>query len=278
MSEQLDTAGPRWLGGGRFLLRMADLVLAPIWYPLLFLAGLAGGLVDTVAGGGGLITVPVLLSLGLPVPLALGTNKFQASFGSVSAAVHYTRAGVVDPRRCVTGIVATLAGAVAGALALRAIDPEFLGRLVPWLLAGMVAFMLLRPRPADVDHPPRLGEGVFFTGFGLALGFYDGLFGPGTGTFWTLALVLVQGRNLVGATGTTKVMNATSNVASLAVFAAGGQFLMSVVAVMAAGQLVGARIGARLVVRRGARFVQPLFLGMAFVVILRLLWVDYARP
>ena len=254
---------------------MPDLVLAPLWYPLLFLAGLAGGLVDTVAGGGGLITVPVLLSLGLPVPLALGTNKFQASFGSVSAAVHYARAGVVDIRRCVTGIACTLVGAVAGALTLRTIDPDFLGRLVPWLLTGLVVFMLFRPRPTDVDHPPRLAEGAFFGVFGVGLGFYDGFFGPGAGTFWTLALVLVQGRNLVGATGTTKVMNATSNVASLAVFAAGGQFLLPVVAVMALGQLVGARVGARLVVRRGARFLQPIFLGMAGVVILRLLWVNY---
>jgi uncharacterized membrane protein YfcA len=257
---------------------MNDLALAPEWYPLLLLAGLAGGLVDTVAGGGGLITVPVLLSLGLPVPLALGTNKFQASFGSVSAAVHYARAGVVDVRRCATGIASTLAGAVGGALAVRAINPDFLGRLVPWLLAGLVVFLLFRPRPAEVDHPPRLPEGLFFAIFGLGLGFYDGFFGPGTGTFWTLALVLVQGRNLVGATGTTKVMNATSNVASLVVFAAGGEFLLSVVAAMAAGQLIGSRIGARLVVQRGARFVQPLFLAMAGIVILRLLWVNYVQP
>jgi uncharacterized membrane protein YfcA len=257
---------------------MSGFDLSPVWYPLLFLAGLAGGLVDTVAGGGGLITVPVLLSLGLPVPVALGTNKFQASFGSVSAAVHYARAGVVDIRRCVTGIVCTLVGAVAGALTVRAIDPAFLGRLVPWLLAGLVIFMFLRPRPADVDHPPRLGEGIFYTLFGLTLGFYDGFFGPGTGTFWTMALVLVQGRNFIGATGTTKVMNATSNVASLAVFAAGGQFVLPAVGLMAAGQLVGARIGARLVVTRGARFVQPLFLAMACGVILRLLWVNYGQP
>ncbi len=257
---------------------MTDFVLSPLWYLPLFVAGLAGGLVDTVAGGGGLITVPVLLSLGLPVPVALGTNKFQASFGSVSAAVHYARAGVVDIRRCVTGIVCTLVGAIAGALTVRAIDPAFLGRLVPWLLAGLVVFMFFRPRPADEDHPPQLGEGVFYLVFGLALGFYDGFFGPGTGTFWTMALVLVQGRNFVSATGTTKVLNAASNVASLAVFAVGRQFVLPAVVVMAAGQLVGARVGARLVVRRGARFVQPLFLGMACVVILRLLWVTYIQP
>jgi uncharacterized membrane protein YfcA len=257
---------------------MTDFVLDPVWYPLLFLAGLAGGLVDTVAGGGGLITVPVLLQLGLPVPLALGTNKFQASFGSVSAAIHYARAGVVDLRRGATGIVCTLIGAVGGAAAVRSLDPAFLGRLVPWLLAGLVAFMLLRPKLGHEDHPARLGEGVFYTGFGLALGFYDGFFGPGAGTFWTMALVLVQGMNFVRATGTTKVMNATSNLASLAVFAAGRQIVLPAALAMAAGQLVGARLGARLVVTRGARFVQPLFLTMAGVVILRLLWISYAGP
>jgi uncharacterized membrane protein YfcA len=257
---------------------MPDFLIAPGWYPLLFLAGLAGGLVDTVAGGGGLITIPVLLSLGMPVPVALGTNKFQASFGSVSAAWHYGRAGVVDLAQCWLGIGCTLVGAVAGALTVRSLDPAFLGRLVPWLLAALVAFMLARPRLGQDEHPARMGEGAFFGLFGLLLGFYDGFFGPATGTFWTMALVLVLGQSFLRATGTTKVMNATSNVASLAVFAVGGQFILPVVVVMAAGQLVGARIGARLVVRRGSRFVQPIFLTMACVVILRLLWVNYVQP
>jgi len=247
-----------------------------LWsWPLLFLAGLCAGLVDAVAGGGGLITLPVLLNLGLPAPLALGTNKFQASFGSVSAAVHYARAGVVDIAHCWLGVACTLVGALGGAACVRAIDAAFLGKLIPWLLMAIVAYILLKPKVGREDKPARLAETVFYPVFGLLLGFYDGFFGPGTGSFWTIALVLLLGQNLVRATGTTKVMNATSNVASLSLFALGGQVLYGVGLVMAVGQLIGTRIGAGLVVKRGVRFVQPLFLAMVCAVILRLLWVNY---
>jgi hypothetical protein len=140
---------------------------------------------------------------------------------------------------------------------------------------AIVAYILLKPKVGKEDKPARLTETVFYPVFGLLLGFYDGFFGPGTGSFWTIALVLLLGQNLVRATGTTKVMNATSNVASLSLFALGGQVLYGVGLVMAVGQLIGARIGAGLVVKRGVRFVQPLFLMMVCAVILRLLWVNY---
>lgn len=247
-----------------------------LWsYPLLFLTGLSAGLVDSVAGGGGLITLPVLLNLGLPAPLALGTNKFQASFGSVSAAFHYARAGVVDLSHCWLGVACTLVGALSGSACVQSLDSALLVRLIPWLLASIVLYMLCKPKVGHVDRPPRLGEGLFYVFFGLLLGFYDGFFGPGTGSFWTIALVLFLGQNFMRATGTTKVMNATSNVAALALFALGGQIAWTAGLVMAAGQLLGARIGAGLVVRRGARFVQPIFMTMACLIITRLIWTAY---
>lgn len=249
----------------------------PLWaYPALFLTGLVAGLVDAVAGGGGILTVPVLLNLGLPVPVALGTNKLQASFGSVVAARHFIKSGLVDLRQCRLGIAMTLIGSVAGAAAVHLIDNRHLETLIPWMLAAIVVYTVVRPRVGVQDHPPRLSATTFFSCFGLGLGFYDGFFGPGTGSFWTIALVAVMGFNFAKATGFTKVMNATSNVAALVFFVAAGQVSYLAGLSMGAGQIVGARIGSALVVRKGARFVRPIFLAMVVLVMLRLLWVAYA--
>lgn len=245
-------------------------------YPVLFLVGVAAGLVDAVAGGGGIITVPVLLNLGLPVPVALGTNKLQASFGSVVAAGHFVRSGLVDLRACAFGIALTLLGALAGAIAVNLVDNSLLETLVPWMLATIVVYSIVRPQVGVQDHPPRLSGRAFFSLFGLGLGFYDGFFGPGTGSFWTIALAAVMGFNFAKATALTKVMNATSNVAALALFVGAGQVNYTAGLVMGAGQVLGARLGSGLVVRKGARFVRPIFLTMVVLVMLRLLWVVHA--
>jgi uncharacterized protein len=250
-----------------------DLPLAA--YPLLFLVGLVAGAVDAIAGGGGILSLPVLLNLGLPVPLALGTNKLQASMGAVTAVWRYARQGLLDPRECRVGVAATLVGALAGAAAVEAIDTRILETAIPWLLAAIVVYSLIRPRLGEQDHPPRLGSRSFFVAFGLGLGFYDGIFGPGVGSFWTIALVGLQGQNFLKATAYAKVMNATSNLASLAVFGINGHLHLAAGLTMGAGQLVGARLGAGLAIRRGARFVRPIFLTMVTLVMVRLLWVRF---
>lgn len=247
-------------------------------YPLLFATGLFAGLVDSIAGGGGIISLPVLLNLGLPVPVALGTNKFQACFGSVSATFHYARQGLIDWSSCRVGILMTAAGALAGAVAVRSIDGHVLEKIMPWLLGAIVVYSIVRPQAGSADHPPRMRTGVFFTAFGLGLGFYDGFFGPGTGSFWTIALIAVQGFNFVRATACTKLMNATSNVAGLALFAAAGSVDYAAGAVMGAGQLAGAKLGTHLVLKKGARFIRPIFLTMVVLTVLRLVYVNLSRP
>jgi uncharacterized membrane protein YfcA len=247
-----------------------------LWhFPLLFVVGLVAGAVDAVAGGGGLMTVPALLNLGLPVPLAFGTNKFQSSFGSVSASWHFVRQGTVSLRECRLGILMTLLGALLGAFAVQQIDAGLLKQVVPWLLAAILLYTLLRPAIGAEDHPAKMGVASFFVAFGLGLGFYDGFFGPGTGSFWAISLVLLLGQNLMRATATAKVMNATSNLAALALFAAAGSVHLPAGLTMAAGQVLGGRVGAGLVVTRGARFIRPVFLTMVTLTLARLLWVNY---
>ena len=131
----------------------------------------------------------------------------------------------------------------------------------------MAAYMIFKPKLGEKDIHPRMKPGMFYLVAGLGLGFYDGFLGPGTGSFWAMAFMLGLGFNLTKATGYTKVMNFASNMTSLAVFVRTGQMYYAAGLVMGAGQLLGARIGSRMVVSRGTRFVRPVFLTMVFVLI-----------
>lgn len=249
-----------------------------LWqFPLLVLAAFAAGFVDSIAGGGGLITVPVLLSLGLDPKLALGTNKLQGTFGSGSATWHYARAGLVPLRECGRGFAITFGGSALGTLLLQQLDASLLRRIIPVLLLAVVGYFVLKPRLGETDIHPRMGRGLFEMVFGLAIGFYDGFFGPGTGTFWTMAYMLGLGFNLTKATAHTKVMNFASNLSSLLLFLLGGHVLFAAGLVMGIGQLLGARAGAGLVVRRGARFIRPVFIGVVVAITLKVLYDSYVR-
>lgn len=244
---------------------------------LLFATGLAAGFVDSIAGGGGLITLPVLLAVGLPPPHALGTNKLQGVFGSGSAAAHYVHARTVTLQECRRAFVYTLVGAAAGTFTVQQINPSFLRKIIPVLLILVALYVLVKPRLGATDVHPRMRRGSFELLAGLGLGFYDGFFGPGTGTFWAMACVLGLGYNLTRATGYTKVMNFASNASSLALFLAARRVEFSLGMIMGIGQLLGARIGARMVITRGTCFIRPIFLGVVLALTIKLLYDAHGR-
>ncbi|MFP4105595.1 MAG: TSUP family transporter [Phycisphaerae bacterium] len=246
-----------------------------ILIPILFAAGLAAGLVDSVAGGGGLITVPVLLAVGLPPKLALGTNKFQASFGSCTAAITYVRGGKVDLRAAALGVAITFLAAVAGAVTVQLLDSELLGKIIPLAMVGILAYVLIVPKLGEVDTRPRMNRGLFYLLSGVGIGFYDGFFGPGTGSFWTMAFMVLLGFNMTRAVGHTKVMNFTSNIAALLFFVLGGNVDVVLGVSMAAGQVIGARIGAGLVLRKGVKFIRPVFIVVVFLTTVKLVWDNF---
>lgn len=163
---------------------------------LLLAAGAAAGFVDAVAGGGGLITVPVLLWAGLPPQMALGTNKLQAACGTTLAVFRYSRAGLVHWGQMRLPVAVTFASAVAGTFAVTRIDNEMLRQLVPWMLLAIAVYALISPRLGLEQAHPRLSLRTFSLLGGLALGFYDGFFGPGTGSFWTIACLTLVGMDL----------------------------------------------------------------------------------
>jgi len=248
----------------------------PTWgYCVLFGTGLVAGFVDSIAGGGGLIALPMLMNLGIPPQFALGTNKLQATCGSGSAAWHHVRSKVVSVRECVEGIVFTIIGAVAGTLVVQQIDANFLKRLIPVLLLAIAAYVLFKPTLGARDIHPRVPPKIFYAVAGLSLGFYDGFFGPGTGTFWAMAFMLGLGFNFTKATGYTKVMNVASNISALTFFALGGHIYYAAGVTMGVGQLLGAKAGSHMVITRGAKFIRPIFLTMVIAVTLKLVYDAY---
>ncbi len=245
--------------------------LGILHYLLLAGGALFAGFVDSIAGGGGIITLPLLLSAGIPPHFALGTNKMQASFGSLTASLRYRHSGLVSFRRVKTGILATFIGAAAGTFAVQHINPGFLSTALPVLLLGIFIYMIFSPELGETDTAGRMPILQLFILLGLCIGFYDGFFGPGTGSFWTVALALIGGMNLKRATAATKVMNLTSNIVSLAFFAMAGTILPLLGLVMGGAQLTGAWLGTHLVIRRGTRFIRVFFLIVVAATIINLL-------
>ena len=246
-----------------------------ILLPLLFGAAFVAGLVDSIAGGGGLITVPLLMGIGLPPQVALGTNKLQASFGSGSAMLHFVRAGTVKLSDCRSGILWTAIGAALGVWGVQLLDATILKQLIPWLLASIAVYTLFCPALGSKDSHARMKSGPFYLLFGLSIGFYDGFFGPGTGSFWTMALMLLLGYSMMRATATTKVMNFTSNFVALVFFLSVGQVRFVEGIIMGVGQFIGARVGSKLVIKRGTSFIRPVFITMVLALVGRLIYQNF---
>lgn len=237
--------------------------------------GFLAGFVDSIAGGGGIISLPVLLSVGIPPHQALGTNKLQGSFGSFTAAVNYTRKGLVDFKAILPGILFTALGAVLGTVAIQLLSADFLKHVIPILLAAVFLYTLFSPDMGSRESEPKMAALFFYLLVGLGLGFYDGFFGPGTGSFWTLLFVLLLGLDLKKATAHTKITNFTSNFIALSVFIIGGKVLFLAGFIMGCGQMVGAYVGSRLVIRNGVGFVRVFFLTVVAVTVARLFYVTY---
>ena len=238
---------------------------------LLMAVSLVAGFVDAIAGGGGLLTVPALLASGLPPAQALATNKLQGSFGSLSAALHFVRAGMVSLREMRLAIVCTFVGAAAGALAVQVLPREALARVVPLLLVFAVVYFVFSPRVSDLHGERRVGDATFALLVGTLVGFYDGFFGPGTGSFFVIAFIALLGMSVRAATARTKVLNFTSNFAALLLFVAGGKAVWSVGLPMALGQFVGGRLGAGVVIGHGARVVKPVLVVVSLLMTVKVL-------
>ena len=239
----------------------------------LILAAFGAGLVDSIAGGGGLITVPALLAAGLDPRVALATNKGQAVFGSSASFLRFLRHGQIDRARAPWSFAAAAVGSVLGARLVLRLDPALLRPLVLGLLllASVLAFVS-KPQTARraswVARAPRLAA----LAVAFLLGSYDGFFGPGTGTFLLLAYAYAFGDDLVAASGNAKVANFASNLAAFTAFALGGAIRWEIALPMGAAQVAGAYVGTELAVKRGAGLVRAVAVTISLALAARILW------
>lgn len=238
---------------------------------MLFAAGLLAGFVDAIAGGGGMITLPAMLLAGIPPLQALGTNKLQSLFGSGSASLAYARHGHVDLRRQWPMAAMAAVGAALGAWLATVVSGDVLKAGLPFLLIGIAIYFGLKPDAGQVDRHRRIGATAFTLGFVPVIGFYDGVFGPGTGSFLMLGFISLAGYGLLKATAHTKFLNFGSNAGAFAVFLGFGAVLWKVGLVMGAGQFLGAQLGSRFAMKQGARIIKPLLVAVSLVLAAKLL-------
>ena len=227
--------------------------------PLVFLAGL----IDSIAGGGGLISLPAYLIAGVPPHIALGTNKTSSSMGTVVSAAKLAKNGFVDRRTAVPGGLCAVAGAIVGATISLYVEDTVITHMMIVILP-VVAFYVLRSRTlGESEKTGTLTGGRLIgavCGIGLVMGIYDGFYGPGTGTFLLLLLTGLAHLDTRRAAGTTKVMNLSSNLAALATFLINGQVYYCLGLVSGLFCIAGHYIGSSLVVRGGRRVVRPMIL------------------
>lgn len=242
--------------------------------PVIFLAAAAflAGCIDSVAGGGGLVSLPATLLVGVPPHLALGTGKFMASFGTAASFLTYAKNGAMVWRIVGIGVAFSFGGSIAGAKTALLVDSAMLGKVILALLpvAALLTFLPVRKGAGE----KKTSALVFYAATPLlcvVIGFYDGFFGPGTGSFMLLGLHVVLGLNLVAASGTAKAFNLASNVSGLAVFIASGAVYYPAAIPMAAANMAGNILGSRMALRRGQALVRRMLLfslGMLFVTLL----------
>lgn len=240
----------------------------PLVIALLTVTALLAGTVDAIAGGGGLITLPALLTAGLPPHLALGTNKGGSVWGSGAALVSFWRAGRVDREQARFTFPLALVGSMVGAQLVLLISKDALRPIVIVMLFGAAGLLIVK-KPSRIEEDGG-GRPWIAATLALVIGCYDGFFGPGTGTFLIVGFVALCNRTLVRATADAKVVNFASNLAAVAAFAHEGSVMWQVALPMGAGQLAGGVIGARLAIKGGAPLIRIMVLLVSGALVAKL--------
>jgi len=247
-----------------------DYRLLIILCPLIFFAGF----VDAIAGGGGLISLPAYVACGLPFHLALGTNKFSATFAGLTSSIRFIKSGKADVRTAIVAAALALVGSTLGARAVSFVPDIYLKYLLVFV-TPVIAFFVLKKKDfgtnESVSDINRSKVYALSVGAGLVLGFYDGFYGPGMGTFLIMFFTMALHYNLVTASGNAKIVNLASNVAALITFIIQGQVVFLVGLPCMVCGIAGGFLGSGMAIKKGARFIRPVFVFVLALIILYIL-------
>lgn len=253
--------------------RRCDATICTMELLIVSLASLFAGFVDAIVGGGGLILVPALFAV-FPTthPATLfGVNKGASVWGTAVATAQYARRVNLRWGALLPAAAAGFAGALAGAWLVTVISPGFLRKALPFVLLAVLAYTLVK-KELGRHHAPRFSgqaETLVACGIGGVLGFYDGFFGPGTGSFLVFLLVRWLGYDFLNASASAKLINTATNLAALAVFAYKGHVWWHFALTMAVANVLGSLLGTRMALKHGAGFVRVVFIGVVSALILK---------
>ncbi|CAG2138639.1 putative membrane transporter protein YfcA [Cupriavidus numazuensis] len=250
-------------------------------FAFLAVAAFLAGLIDAVAGGGGLVQIPALFSAfpGMSPATLLGTNKVASVAGTANAAIRYGRNVRIYWAATAPAVVAAFVFSMAGAWALTMIPAEPLRKALPFVLVALLAYTVAK-KDLGTEHAPSLSgtrERVAALLAGAAIGFYDGVFGPGTGSFLMIVFVRVFGYDFLHASASTKVVNLATNLAALLLLASKGHVWWQLGLVMAVANAAGSQVGSRLALRHGSGFVRKVFIVVVSALILKTAWDAFLR-
>ncbi|NIA53095.1 TSUP family transporter [Massilia sp. TW-1] len=250
-------------------------------FALLAVAAFVAGLVDAVVGGGGLIQIPAMFAMfpkEVPATL-LGTNKLAAMFGTAVAAVRYTRRVTVAWSTAAPAAVAAFALSFVGAWTVTRVPGDFVRSLLPLILLAVAVYTFKEKNLGAVHAPLHSGttERLLATGAGAAIGFYDGFFGPGTGSFLIFLFVRFFGFDFLGASAAAKIVNVACNISALIWFGYSGHLIWQLGLLMAACQIAGSLVGTRLALKHGSGFVRKLFLVVVGLLIVKTAFDTFKR-
>lgn len=239
---------------------------------LSFVAFLAG-FIDSVAGGGGLLMVPAYLLAGLPPHVTLGTNKFVSSFGTSMAVYNFVRKGKTSLKIILCGVLFVLCGAFIGSKTVLLVNQDLLGKMIVFLLpVGVVATLYPKKKLAHAHNLVKTDFYLKIPLIGLIVGFYDGFFGPGTGSFLALSFYVFLRLNLIEATANAKVFNLISNLGALTAFVIGGKVFYALGIPLAIASMLGNYTGSHLAIKKGEKFIKLFLVIVLAILFVTLVW------
>ena len=238
---------------------------------MLFVVAVLAGFIDAIAGGGGLLTLPALFIAGVNPVAAIATNKFQAASATVSATSAFAKKGMINWRYVLPMMAMAALGSFIGALSISFLPRSILEASVPVMLILVALYFAFSPKITNEAVKEKLSVFVFSLSVIPLLGFYDGVFGPGVGSFIMVGFVSLLGLGILNAMAHTKAVNAASNLGALTVFAWKGVIIWPIALAMALGAFIGAQLGTRCAVKVGARLIKPMLVIMCCLMAIRLL-------